>query len=341
MKAWIGIYGFVSFSRSVSLACLLALLAAPVAAEVHWVHTDAIGNVRALTDSASNVVERHDLLPFGEEPNVTLGRQPKTFAGKERDNETGLDYFGARYYRANTGRFTTVDPHLDVSATLANPQKWNRYAYVLNNPLTYVDADGRVERTTLDARMLAAERAKNGYVSEGDTLGTVLATAALAVTAAPLAVMAIEAAPFVAAEVSIAFGTCGASATCQSAIHGVADGITGVPSPRGALANEALVCRGGTCTAARFASGSGVTTTAEGKLAGVSVNSANGVGLQGLTKGIPNGQVGVTTAGKIRAAGGQVVSSPTRKNPNHATMSGITANQAERLFTPTVGNPNK
>ncbi|MGJ5817124.1 RHS repeat-associated core domain-containing protein [Paludibaculum fermentans] len=55
--------------------------------------------------------------------------------------ETGLDYFGARYFSAAQGRFTSPDP-LMASARASNPQTWNRYAYTLNNPLRYVDPDG-------------------------------------------------------------------------------------------------------------------------------------------------------------------------------------------------------
>jgi len=60
---------------------------------------------------------------------------------KERDNETGLDYFGERYYASTMGRFTTVDP-LGASAKRVDPQTMNRYTYALNNPLRYVDPDG-------------------------------------------------------------------------------------------------------------------------------------------------------------------------------------------------------
>ena len=67
------------------------------------------------------------------------------FTGKERDNETGLDYFGARYYSPAQGRFTSVDPK-NASADPADPQSWNGYAYARNNPLKYVDPDGRKYR---------------------------------------------------------------------------------------------------------------------------------------------------------------------------------------------------
>jgi RHS repeat-associated protein len=67
----------------------------------------------------------------------------RLFTGKKRGSETGRDYFGARYYRANRGRFTTVDPAMTLSENLVDPQRWNRYTYVRNNPLRYVDPDGR------------------------------------------------------------------------------------------------------------------------------------------------------------------------------------------------------
>lgn len=67
------------------------------------------------------------------------------FTSKERDAETGLDFFGARYMSSAQGRFTSVDPKQFSSRTLVNPQKWNKYAYTLNNPLASIDPDGREE----------------------------------------------------------------------------------------------------------------------------------------------------------------------------------------------------
>jgi RHS repeat-associated protein len=89
------------------------------------------------------VVRRHDYFPFGEEYAATPGADARRFTGKERDAETGLDYFGARYYASRTGRFTTVDPVVLLDAAFRDPQLWNRYAYVRNNPLRYTDPDGR------------------------------------------------------------------------------------------------------------------------------------------------------------------------------------------------------
>ena len=61
--------------------------------------------------------------------------------GKGRDGETGLDFFGARYLSSAQGRFTGPDPLLS-SATIYNPQTWNRYSYALNNPLKYINPTG-------------------------------------------------------------------------------------------------------------------------------------------------------------------------------------------------------
>ncbi len=68
-------------------------------------------------------------------------REGYKFTGKERDAESGLDYFGARYYGSNMGRFVTPDP-LMASAHASNPQSLNRYAYVYNNPLGWIDPYG-------------------------------------------------------------------------------------------------------------------------------------------------------------------------------------------------------
>ena len=63
------------------------------------------------------------------------------FTGNERDRETGLDYFGARYLSADQGRFTSPDkPFADQNT--ADPQSWNLYSYTRNNPLKFVDDDG-------------------------------------------------------------------------------------------------------------------------------------------------------------------------------------------------------
>jgi RHS repeat-associated protein len=117
---------------------------------VEYYHLDALGSVRAVSNASGQLVERHDYLPFGEE--CTTGNcaaplraaQPRQFTGKERDAETGLDYFGARYYGSRIARFTTVDPVYTWTENFVDPQRWNRHAYSRNNPLRFTDPDGRI-----------------------------------------------------------------------------------------------------------------------------------------------------------------------------------------------------
>src|SRR5579883_1847395 len=60
------------------------------------------------------------------------------FTGQVRDSETGMDFFPKRYYASAVGRFTSPDP-MNLGADLLDPQSWNAYAYVRNNPLALVD----------------------------------------------------------------------------------------------------------------------------------------------------------------------------------------------------------
>lgn len=106
------------------------------------------------------------------------------------------------------------------------------------------------------------------------------------------------------------------------------------------LPDDTLVVRGGSCTAARFVAGRGVSTHSTGRLSGVSVNAAAGKDVRALSAAIPNRRIGTTTVGAIRAAGGEVTPAPNSRNPEHCVMSGLTAIEAEALFTPTAPNPN-
>jgi hypothetical protein len=105
------------------------------------------------------------------------------------------------------------------------------------------------------------------------------------------------------------------------------------------LSDGTLVCRGGSCTAERFANGSGVVSDSAGNISGVSVNAGEG-SLQELTATLRYKQVGVSTVGEIRAAGGMLTPKPSTFNSFHHELSGLSAETLEQLFTPTVRNPN-
>lgn len=108
---------------------------------VQYYHHDHLGNVRALTDYVGTLTETHDFYPFGEEIQGQPQSQDKyLFTGKQRDAESGLDYFGNRYYGSAIGRFLSPDPGKpDVKI----PQSWNKYGYCLSNPEKYVDPAGK------------------------------------------------------------------------------------------------------------------------------------------------------------------------------------------------------
>jgi RHS repeat-associated protein len=139
-------------------------------ANIQWLVADQLGTPRIIIDKTGSLanVSRHDYLPFGEELFAGTGSRTtgqgyvadsvrQKFTSKERDNETGLDYFLARYYSSIQGRFTSPDNfdgnpfHLlnDTGqssslpyAILFDPQTLNAYSYVYNNPLSSVDHDG-------------------------------------------------------------------------------------------------------------------------------------------------------------------------------------------------------
>jgi RHS repeat-associated protein len=116
-----------------------------------FVHGDMLGSTRLVTDGL-NPGRRFDYWPFGAELTAgdtayrTVGfagaGPAQRFTGKERDAETGLDFFQARYMSSAQGRFTSPDPLGAAAGKEGDPQSWNLYAYARNNPLLYVDPDG-------------------------------------------------------------------------------------------------------------------------------------------------------------------------------------------------------
>jgi RHS repeat-associated protein len=85
-----------------------------------------------------------DFYPFGGERAYTnTCNQAYKFTGKERDSESGLDNFGARYNSSQMGRFMSPDPVNILKQKLFDPQQWNMYAYVRNSPLRFVDPRGK------------------------------------------------------------------------------------------------------------------------------------------------------------------------------------------------------
>jgi len=116
----------------------------------HYHLTDWLGTKRMQTTAAGNQEETCMSYPFGDGLSCTGGPDATEhhFTGKERDTESGLDYFEARYLTSDLGRFMTPDwaakPTAVPYALFGNPQSLNLYAYVVNNPNTGIDLDGHV-----------------------------------------------------------------------------------------------------------------------------------------------------------------------------------------------------
>ena len=109
--------------------------------------SDHLKTASAITDSAGNIKAESDYYPWGGELQfVNNDSNHYKFTGKERDSETGLDYFGARYYSNGLGRFITPDWAAKATAVpyaeFADPQSLNLYSYVRNIPTVKADADG-------------------------------------------------------------------------------------------------------------------------------------------------------------------------------------------------------
>jgi len=137
-------------------------------ANVNYLTSDHLGSARIDTDQNGAVIARHDYMPFGEEIEGAGGRTTglnygddavrKQFTGYERDGEAELDFGQSRYYSRNLGRFSSADPlniifEKDASNVekeqqkiligyLSDGQNWNKYIYVSNNPLKYIDPTG-------------------------------------------------------------------------------------------------------------------------------------------------------------------------------------------------------
>ena len=109
---------------------------------ITYLHNDFAGSPVAATDASGAVIWKESYQPYGaeirKEPASASNRQ--FFTGKPFDVDTGLSYFGARYYDPVVGRFMGTDP---VGFNDSNVHSFNRYGYANQNPYRFVDPDGR------------------------------------------------------------------------------------------------------------------------------------------------------------------------------------------------------
>jgi RHS repeat-associated protein len=141
-----------------------------------YITADHLGSTRLVTDATGNVLARHDYLPFGEEIPALFGNRSSVtgynnsddtkqkFTAKERDTESGLDNFRARYDSSSVGRFMNPDPSI-LGIAIGDPQSWNLYSYVRNRPTRFVDLGGKWP-TELHVQFISV--ALHGYLSPGE-----------------------------------------------------------------------------------------------------------------------------------------------------------------------------
>ncbi len=111
----------------------------------YYYTSDQVNSTRMVTDGSGNVAYSVAYDPYGG-IQKTWGTPSYTpslkFSGKERDQESGLDYFGARYFYTAHYRWLSPDPIVPVDVALGDPQAWNAYSYVRNNPVNNFDPSG-------------------------------------------------------------------------------------------------------------------------------------------------------------------------------------------------------
>jgi RHS repeat-associated protein len=113
---------------------------------VSYYFSDHLKTASVITDSVGNIKSELDYYPWGGGLQfANADANHFKFTGKERDSETGLDYFGARYYSNGLGRFVTPDwsavPVPVPYADLTDPQSLNQYSYVRNIPTSKIDPE--------------------------------------------------------------------------------------------------------------------------------------------------------------------------------------------------------
>ncbi|MDP2187239.1 MAG: RHS repeat-associated core domain-containing protein, partial [Sphingobacteriaceae bacterium] len=148
-------------------------------ANIFFYHSDHLGSSSFLTDGGGIATQHLQYMPFGEDlvhqQNTAAYYTPYTFSGKERDMETGLSYFGARYYDAGLSIWLSVDPMADKYPSLS------AYNYCAWNPVMLVDPDGRsfelfIEGTEANSAMDQLQSSTNLTLSRDPETGKVSAT---------------------------------------------------------------------------------------------------------------------------------------------------------------------
>lgn len=103
-------------------------------------HNDHLGSVNVITDANGLQIQVNEYDPWGKLSRSEGSADPThAFTGQEIDSESGIQYYGGRYYNQLLSRFISPDPFVQQPD---DPQNLNRYSYVINNPQNYTDPSG-------------------------------------------------------------------------------------------------------------------------------------------------------------------------------------------------------
>ena len=314
-----------------------------------YYHADRLGSVLSVTDSSGAGQWSYAYEPFGAPRSTTqqsagAPANSMRFAGEREDGATGLYNLRARLYDPGTGRFTARDP---LAADVGSPYP-SAYAYVDGRPTAQVDPTG--ERG----------RAVGGVEGVFSLLGPLAGGGPGRAAFAPCASSPSAPSPLLAWSLGGLFAGGGSSCAAEGGKGGKGgtkletkpvpipvppigpqfkiggDECDTPQTPSSSLPNEALVVRGGAnITPESITNGTGVHPCG---IEGFSAESKAGAILAELATWVPNNQIGVTTVGEVRAAGGEVTPTSGR-SPNHATVSGLSPGVASALLSPSQPNP--
>ncbi|MBI4398396.1 MAG: hypothetical protein HY586_04660, partial [Candidatus Omnitrophica bacterium] len=142
--------------------------------KTYYYHSDHLGGSNTITDENGRQVELVEYTPYGEisrhEVDPETRERRHKFTGQEQDKETGLYYYGARYYDPEIGRFISPDSFVQDPS---DPQSFNRYAYARNNPVNLIDPTGNFWETFLAVMWVISQIA--AWVSLGATIVSMIA----------------------------------------------------------------------------------------------------------------------------------------------------------------------
>ncbi|AEU36103.1 RHS repeat-associated core domain protein [Granulicella mallensis MP5ACTX8] len=241
-----------------------------------YVLSDWLGTERARANNTGTLCETTTSQPFGDNQQTsgTCFPSPTFFTGKERDAESGLDYFGARYFGSSMGRWMSPDwasdPQSVPYATYTNPQSLNLYSYVENNPITQRDADGHAANENIGSA--EPPKAEDGIVILIDDSGPetplqVSRTAAQDAAERAYDVQGTEAFDVFAAPAGAQQQTCKCEQTIQ-ANQEVVDSVSDYLKKSAEITNTAIMTAGAAVIGAVAATAGPKADTAPGITAG-------------------------------------------------------------------------